>query len=160
MSVTFLEEKNVDAIESISSDLDTLEKHSLEFTPWFAFPYKPSVQFSIAHSANSILLKFYVEEKFIRAASGNINGRVWEDSCVEFFISFDGEAYYNIEFNCIGTALVGYGKNKTDRELLPEAIIKQIRFQSSIQNNVSLIKWELAVSIPLKLFFYQLHIYF
>ena len=155
LKAAFLEKTNVDAIELVAADLDKLEKHLLEFAPWPKYSYKPRVQFSIAHTADSILLKYYVEEKTIRAAAGTINGNVWEDSCVEFFISFDGEAYYNLEFNCIGTALVGYGKNKTDRELLPEAIIKEIRFQASIQNKDNLFQWQLTVVIPLKVFIHH-----
>ncbi len=147
--------KSDELIESVSLFLNNLEKHSLEFTPWPVYPYKPKVRFSIAYSANSILLKYYVEEEFIKASAGNINGYVWEDSCVEFFINFDGKAYYNLEFNCIGTPLVGYGTNKSDRELLPEAIIKEVRFQSSIRNSGDLVHWELTVVIPLKLFIHH-----
>lgn len=147
--------KSDEPIENVSLLLDKLARYSLEFSPWPAYPYKPQVRFSIAHASDRILLKYYVEEKTISAAEGNINGRVWEDSCVEFFISFGEKEYYNLEFNCIGTALVGYGNKKTDRELLPEVIIKGLGFQSLIQNSYGLICWELTIVIPLKLFIHH-----
>ncbi len=137
----------------ISGFLDKREKSELAFSPWTAYPYKPEVKFTIAHTGDKILLKYYVKEKTIRAAGNRINASVWEDSCVEFFISFDEKGYYNFEFNCIGTGLLGFGKGKTDRELLPAESISRIGYQANITNGVNgLIEWELALVIPSSVF--------
>src|SRR5688500_16662782 len=85
------------SLKDASSRLDSFEKHLLDNVPWPSYPYKPNVQFSIAHTGDHIFLKYYVREKAIRAAAGNVNGKVWEDACVEFFISFDHTGYYNLE---------------------------------------------------------------
>ena len=143
------------AIGEIAALLDKLEKHSLEFVPWPDYPYKPRVQFSIAHSTDCIFLKYFVDEKFIRAAAGHINGPVWEDACVEFFVSFDEKGYYNLEFNCIGTAVAGFGKEKKGRNRvrLSEEIIRKIKYGSLISNREDgTIHWELTVAIPLEVF--------
>lgn len=141
-------------LNTISGLLNTLEKHKLEFVPWTEFPYKPSVLFSIAYNPNTILLKFFVQEKQIRANNQKTNSPIWEDSCVEFFISFDnGDNYYNIEFNCIGTGLIGYGKSKIQRDLLDASLVNQVKTLSNINlEKGKKVKWELTMLIPLSIF--------
>jgi len=141
-------------INEISTLLNTVEKHKLEFTPWTGYQYKPSVLFSISYSPYSILLKFFVEEKQIRAINHTVNSSIWEDSCVEFFISFDdGINYYNIEFNCIGTGLIGYGKSKIHRKLLDASIVNKVKTLSNVYSEKGKnISWELALIIPLSVF--------
>lgn len=144
-------------LDEVSACLNKMEKQELAFSPWQdQYPYKPSVQFSVAHNNKSIFLKFFVEEKFIRAAAGNINGAVWQDACVEFFISFDETGYYNLEFNCIGTILAGFGKDKTNRLQIPEPIIRNIKYQVLITNNKeNNIYWELTLDIPVTIFIHH-----
>lgn len=141
-------------INEISGLLNSVEKHKLEFVPWSAYPYKPVVLFSVAYSPTSILIKFFVQEKQIRAINHKTNSSIWEDSCVEFFISFDdGVNYYNIEFNCIGTGLIGYGKSKTNRELLDASIVNQVKALSNINSEKGKkVSWELTMIIPLSIF--------
>lgn len=139
--------------QQLSAALDNNVKHLLNFAPWEAFPYKPDAAVSALHNGQCIFLKFHITEEALRAAAGNINGNVWEDSCVEFFIAFDDAGYYNIEMNCIGTMLVGFGKDKDDRVLLPAEKIKRIRYAISIENYTGgLIHWQLAAAIPVELF--------
>ncbi len=143
-------------LKSLSAYLDNLEKHTLNHTPWNIYPYKPKVEFCIAHANDIIYLKYYVEERSIRAVNSTINSSVWEDTCVEFFIGFDEKGYYNLEFNCIGAALIGYGKNRSDRELLLEAAIKKVKYMAVIQNNVeNFVKWDLTLSIPSSVFIHH-----
>ncbi len=143
-------------INEISSLLNSVEKNRLEFVPWTAYPYKPSVLFAIAYNHSSILLKFFVQEKQIRALNNKINSSIWEDSCVEFFISFDdGINYYNVEFNCIGTGLIGYGKSKTHRNLLDATTVNQVKTLSNINSEKGKkVSWELTMIIPLSVFEY------
>lgn len=135
-------------------NLDRLERYSLDFAPWSSHPYKPNVHFSIAYSSCNIFLKYYVTEKFIKAANGSINAPVYDDTCVEFFISFHQEPdYYNFEFNCIGNSLVGFGNGKKGRQLLPEEVINKINYHVSISNTKDNLKyWELSVAIPYTVF--------
>ena len=140
------------SIDAISLRLNGLEKHELNMVPWSAYAYKPTVQFSIAHNNKNIFLKYYVTETSIRANATTINGSVWEDSCVEFFISFDDQGYYNLEFNCIGTALVGFGPERSGRVLLAEELIKKIRFETTIKNKDDQFQWELVLVVPTEIF--------
>lgn len=43
---------------------------------------------------------FEVAGKDIRAVEMDDNGRSWEDSCCEVFLSADGKTYFNIEVTC------------------------------------------------------------
>jgi hypothetical protein len=152
--------ENIDStteIKLVSFFLDGLKRNKIEQLPWTEYQYLPAVEFAIAYSTDGVFLKYYVTEKNIRATNSSINGPVWEDSCVEFFISFDGEAsYYNFEFNCIGIALAGYGTSKYDRELLAHSLINQVKYQAVIDNDLQNgIHWELTLSIPKGLFCYN-----
>lgn len=146
-------EKSSD-INDLSKQLDTLERHEIGYVPWAEYPYSPKVSFSISHANDCIFLKYYVTEKNIKAANYTTNSPVYEDTCVEFFISFDDKAYYNLEFNCIGTCLVAFGATKLDRIVLPNFEIDKIKYQAVIKNkeNDVDICWELALLIPTSIF--------
>ncbi len=146
------------SINEVSFFLDSVKRNLLNQISWPAYNYLPDVHFAMAYGSDSVFLKYYVNEKFIRAANGAANDPVYQDSCVEFFISFDDEkSYYNFEFNCIGTAMVGYGEGKMNRELLPKNLISQIKYQCVINNDQpgNDIHWELTVGIPISLFWHN-----
>jgi hypothetical protein len=142
------------SIDAVSELLDTFERHKLEHVPWAEFPDKPKVSFTIAYNLSNVFLKFYVKEKHIRAENNTINSAVYEDSCVEFFLSFDeGDTYYNFEFNCIGTCLAGYGSSKDKRHLLNEELIGNLKNKFFIYSeNGKYVNWQLTLAIPLATF--------
>ena len=110
-------------------------KGEIDQINWSAFPYKPEVKFGMAYNENFLFLVFYIQEQYIRALEVEPNGKVWEDSCSEFFLSFDNTGYYNIETNCIGTQLVGFGKNRHNRTHLPNDAIRSIIAHSSLDSH-------------------------
>ena len=147
-------------IEKISVELDTLMQHSVQQLPWPQFIYRPHVSFSIAHTGDCILLKYFVQEKTIRMMHYQDNSPVHEDSCVEFFIAIDkDDEYYNLEFNCAGACLLGFGKNASQRKLIGSDMISKIRrlatFKSNMNGKHNLINWELAIVIPAEVLIYH-----
>lgn len=138
----------------ISQLLDTFDRQKLEYTPWPEFAGKADVNFSIAHNSSNIFLKYFVVEKHIRAENSVVNSPVHEDSCVEFFISFDeGINYYNIEFNCAGIGLIAYGSSKYSRQLLDENLVSNLKINSVIApENGKSANWQLTLVIPLSTF--------
>ncbi|MDY6248850.1 MAG: carbohydrate-binding family 9-like protein [Prevotella sp.] len=86
------------------------------------FPYAPKMEVALAHTGDSLLLHYRVEENCIRAAAEADGGRVWEDSCCEIFlqpsspITHHPTPYFNIECNCAGTLLIGKGEDRHDRQ--------------------------------------------
>lgn len=158
LTIAKLSLKDMQDIGAASAALDSLTKQPVAEAPWAAsYPYKPSVQFAMAHQADRLFLKYYVTEKAIRAVSSQVNGQVWEDSCVEFFIAFDNNAYYNLEINCIGTALIGFGPSKNERNRLPAPIVEQVATQVTISRQPAAgnIHWELTIIIPLSVFLHH-----
>lgn len=158
LSVPFFEITGSD-LNVVAGQLSKAAKYSLEFAPWQqAFPYKPDVQFAMAYNATSILLQFDVTESVVQAANGIINQPVYQDSCVEFFISLDDDGtYYNFEFNCLGTVLAGHGSGRSDRVLLPETVLNQLSSQSAIRriSGQGSVNWQLTVAIPFSAFLYH-----
>ena len=108
-------------IGEITALLDGEKRIPIGHVPWKNFPYKPDVRFSIVHLDNCLLLKYFVEEKAVVAAHGTTHSAVYKDSCVEFFLSFDKEGYYSLEFNCTGTCLAAFGKGRDERKSPPDA---------------------------------------
>jgi hypothetical protein len=155
LSVPFFNEVPGDIpIERLSSLLHKEAKNALACAPWKAYPYQPEVSYVMAHNNECIFLKFYVAEQFVAAAYGATNAPVYEDSCVEFFISFDETGYYNFEFNCIGACLASFGSTRGNRGLLTEESIGKIRSQAVVTRNggEEAVRWTITLAIPLAAF--------
>lgn len=141
-------------IAHLAQMLDELERNPIGFAPWATGAVLPQAYFTIAHNTEAILLKYYVQEREIKAIFRELNDPVYEDTCVEFFIAFNDEAeYYNLEFNCAGTARVQFGPGKQDRDFIPASLLESIRYQTSIQNKSGGgIYWELTLLLPREIF--------
>lgn len=143
-------------IDGISAILNSESRHRLSNYLWITVADKPVVKFSIAHDGKNIFLKYFVTEKFCRAVETEINGRIWEDSCVEFFISFDdGVTYYNLEFNSNGIGLIGFGQNRNSRELLPKQVVQKVKVMTGMRDADDRKEWELTLVIPTDIFIHH-----
>lgn len=147
---------SVQEAENYFFDYD--ESQKIDHANWSNFPYKPEVSFKIGHSGTEIYLQYLVKEKYIKAKYKNDNDPVWTDSCVEFFFSpVDDGSYYNVEFNCIGTALIGFGTSKQNRQRAGIEITSKIERNSSLGNDTIESKegdfsWTLTLVIPASAF--------
>lgn len=140
---------------AIQQQLNALSWQEIAQANWSEeYPYKPKVSFQIGHDDKHIVLHYAVEEEFIKAQYIRSNEAVWEDSCVEFFLSFDkGETYYNIEFNVLGTGLIGYGPGvKSLRNRLSAAVIETVQTATSVLSADGRKRWNLLMLIPTRIF--------
>jgi len=138
--------------------LDDCPQQAIDNLLWSNNGYFPKVTFSMAYTDRSILLKYFVKEKYVIARHTRVNDLVYKDSCVEFFLSFDnGRNYYNLEFNCIGTPYGAYGPGKSDREELPADVVKQIKINTQVisTDNEGFTDWEITLDIPFGVFIYD-----
>ncbi len=147
-------------VETLSGlfDKEGIEFHAIDEINWEAYPYCPSVRFRIAHTSDAILLNYQVEEESARARYGEDNGSVWTDACAEFFIiPADDGIYYNIESNCIGTVLVGAGKERSNREHAGSDIMNRIQRWASLGHHTfeqrGHTRWELSLVLSYSIFF-------
>jgi Carbohydrate-binding family 9 len=146
-------------LAAVSAFLDTCPFHPIDARPWPAWPATVRARFALAHNGDSLFLKFVVAEKYVRATYRHTNEPVYRDSCVEFFLApGDRQHYYNLEFNCLGTCLVGYGtKVKAERHHLPANLIATIQRLALLKAGAAdgLLAWELTVAIPREVFCYH-----
>jgi hypothetical protein len=135
------------------------EKLKIDVINWKDYNYKPEVSLAIEYSDEEIYLKYYVTEDYFKAEKTETNQMVCEDSCVEFFVSpEDDGVYYNLEFNGIGTCLLGTGTRRENSTKANPGVIAKIRRITSVgEKPVSEKKgkfdWTITVAIPLEIFF-------
>ena len=148
-------------LDSIADRVSCLEDEAAEIPVacmnWPRHPYCPRVSFKIGHTQTEIWLKFFVAEERIRALETRTHGAVSDDSCVEFFVSFDGTNYYNLEVSCIGTPHLGYGPGRQDRRYVPHPLMERMAIRSSLGNQPFAEKsgafiWALTVRLPVACF--------
>lgn len=137
-----------------------VEWQTMECANWSdEYPYAPQTGFRIAHHSTDILLDYRVGERHVRAMAAHDGGRVWEDSCCEFFCSpADDGHYYNIECNCAGTLLVGVGDGRQGREAAPAEVLGHIARWSSLgpapfDTCEAPAFWRLSLIVPIGTFF-------
>lgn len=140
-------------------DKEGIAFQAIDQVNWEAYPYCPKASFRIAHTDDAILINYRIEEKSVRAKYGGDNGSVWTDSCAEFFVVPAGDGvYYNIEANCIGTVLVGTGRERNGRERAPQEVMDKIERWASLGNKpfderIGECAWELSLVIPYSVFY-------
>lgn len=148
-------------LEKISARLDKTLKNRIQTINWKDYSYKPDISFAIAYTGKEILLKYYVTEEYFKAEMTETNQPVCQDSCVEFFVSpSDDGTYYNLEFNGIGTCLMGTGKSRETSVKADKGIISKIRRISSAGNKPVAEKkgsftWTMTAAIPFGTFFHH-----
>lgn len=146
--------------EALDAALDEVTPTRIAEAPWDAYPYVPEVSLHIGYLADAIALRYAVVEEAAQARYRNTQDPVHKDSCVEFFLSFDEDAhYYNMEFNCLGTRMMAYGKDVVpERTKLPVPLVESIRVRSSLDEGRPLAaqgQWELLVVVPLEVFIHE-----
>jgi hypothetical protein len=149
---------NENNLDELSVLLEKGEKYAIDNLLWTDSGYFPSVSFSIAHTADGIALKYFVKEQHTVATYKTVNDPVYKDSCVEFFIGFGDGQYYNLEFNALGTSLVGFGKDRNGRTPVPDNKVSSIKALSNInwaEDPTGFNEWELALLVPFDVFIHN-----
>lgn len=140
----------------VSFDIDKIN--------WLEYPYKPKVKLYTVYSEEYLWICFEVKRDFFRAKATVDQEAVWQDSCVEFFISTSGDndlidgwetSYRNFEFNVLGVCLSAIG-TKSERMMLSPEEMKKILRLPSIEKDIlpsegDCFDWNLIVAIPLRL---------
>ena len=135
-------------------DAQGIEWNAIACVNWAEFPYQPEVKFRAAHTGDAILLHYQVTEASVRAVALADDGRVWEDACVEFFLSPEGnDFYYNFECNCATKLLLHGGPAGGERPTASEEVLKSVKRWSSLgtepfEERVGECTWEVALVIP------------
>lgn len=117
-------------------------------------PYTPDCNGSIARTASHLAVMFHVRGLDLRATQIEDNGRSWEDSCCEFFVTdpYDG-TYYNFELTCIGSLLSSKRKSRLDSVLRKKEDVARVIRHSSLAHEETeisdrIFSWTVAMLIP------------
>ena len=148
----------IPSLHELSGIMNNEPSFRIESLNWPDFNYKPETSFSIAYSEKELFLKYFIKEIYYKAEKIRSNEEVYEDSCVEFFVSpGDDGIYYNFEFNGIGTCLMGVGRGREGRKRANPDVISAIRRlaipglrTSEITGEFS---WTLVIAIPFSIFY-------
>jgi len=117
----------------------------------------PLTEVKVCYDEDHLYVIFRVYDKYVKATETKIHGKVWMDSCVEFFFSpgADNEKdYFNFEVNCKGVFLFQYhtGNGKT-KGFVSAKEYEKIRVSHSLERNVEQeieepVEWLVEYSIP------------
>lgn len=122
--------------------------------------FMPVVRAKMMYDDKFVYVIFRVEDKFVRSVATSINGRIWEDSCVEFFFAPDVAnpmAYFNLEINAGGYPLFHVKDPKRPGAPLPsEEDIKKIEIASTLPRTIDPeiqkpTVWSLEYRIPIEM---------
>ena len=140
-------------------DAQGIEWNAIACVNWAEYPYRPDVKFRAAHTGDAILLHYQVTEASVRAVALADDGKVWEDACVEFFLSPEGnDFYYNFECNCATKLLLHGGPAGGERPTASEEVLKSVKRWASLgtepfEERVGECTWEVALVIPVSAIF-------
>lgn len=146
--------------EAVNKVFDKLSENKIECCNWPEIrSYVPAVSFKIFHNGKYMLIRYDVSECCTRAVASHDDGKVWEDSCVEAFLSTDGgKSYYNFEASCIGKMHIAHrvlGESGVHADAEHFAMVK--RFPSLGNQPFEEIKgdmvWHLIIAIPVEALF-------
>jgi len=80
-----------------------------------------------------------------RAENTEPDSAVWEDSCLEYFFSFDGKSYVNLESNANSALRASFGPERHGRKFLKDmGIAMPTTLATAAENG-----WEMVFTIPL-----------
>jgi hypothetical protein len=87
---------------------------------WVENNYKPLTEVFLCHNDKAIKVKIKAHETELRYEAKTDDGRVWCDSCVEFFVKpfASDDRYINFEINPIGSMIMSIGEVRMNRKTI------------------------------------------
>lgn len=101
--------------DELLAHIDTVPAAEIDTYGWTnGKEYKATARLALAEDYGFVC-RMECEESSPAAVCTEENGPVCLDSCMEFFVSFDGKSYLNLETNSIGTKCMGFGPERHNR---------------------------------------------
>ena len=124
--------------------------------PWYRAGSKQATTVKACYSQRCLYLLFVCEDRHISARRTVLGSDVYRDSCVELFASVpeDPASYLNLEMNCCGTILLGYGPDRWHRRSAGQRLARRIGIYHSVagptkEESPGDDGWLLEVALPL-----------
>lgn len=81
-----------------------------------------------------------------RAENVGDNSSVWEDSCLECFLSFDGKSYMNLEANANSALRASFGAERRGRRFVKELGVVMPAAEASMTEE----GWQVLFTVPVE----------
>lgn len=117
----------------------------------------PKTKVKLCYDDEYLYVIFRVEDQYVRAVATETHGKVWEDSCVEFFFTPSAnvdQGYFNLEMNCKGILLFQYhNRNSEEQGFIDLFDCSQIEIAYSLKKKVEEeiqdpVTWTLEYRLP------------
>jgi hypothetical protein len=122
--------------------------------PWDSGLDRQATTARALYDDDAIYLQYDCEDDHIQAEATELNGQVWKDSAVEFFVRphEDRPHYLNFEGTCCETFLMGVGPDRDRTHVTPE-VAADVRVATSVpgptkEPHPDDSGWWLAVALP------------
>lgn len=122
---------------------EEIESLSINCFPWESYQQPIRTTAKLVYTDVGITVQCTTDEQPLTAVKTHMNDSVCEDSCMEFFLrSRDSARYMNLEFNPLGTMLIGIGTSSGNNALPFDT--PPIRTVSKIDTG----SWTLQFTLP------------
>ncbi|MQY77738.1 MAG: diguanylate cyclase [Bacteroidetes bacterium] len=117
----------------------------------------PETNAMLKYDDNHIYVIFKVKDQYVKAIAKGINGKVWQDSCVEFFFipgTDISRGYFNFELNCKGIFLFEYHTNNgsktgfVDKEDYSKIVVSHSLDIDVEQEVIEPVTWTVEYCLP------------
>ncbi|MBO5416955.1 MAG: carbohydrate-binding family 9-like protein [Clostridia bacterium] len=149
-----MKEYNLKITNTAPTDWSEVERANIDSYVWGGAEraYATYGQLSYAKTGDEksgLYIHLFCEEKNPVSIETQLDGKVYEDSCMEFFftmrdISAGDIGYINIECNSLGISRISFGEGRHGRVFLGELGIERFPISVNIGNE----GWEILVFVP------------
>lgn len=154
-----MQKYRITRFESEQPDWTQVPAFDVAEFPWYQSGLKQATQMQLALAGGALWWNASAVDQHSFAQVTELNGPVYMDSCVEFFLSPRNQrdsAYLNFEVNCCGTLHLAYGAGRENRKLCTLEQAAQIEIRTSIASPVKVESaqdqnWSTEMRIPLSL---------
>lgn len=100
---------------------------------WQMYAKPPYTEARVLCTETGVYVRMHSEEKHLRMQCKAHNGRVCEDSCMEFFFTPGtvSKSYMNFEINPLGTVHLGLGEGRGGRTLIPPELFHLFHIETA-----------------------------
>ncbi len=103
--------------------------------PWYTGGDKQPTAARLLYDDEALYAQVHCRDRHSSAERTDLNSAVSLDSCVELFATVDppaGPDYFNLEVNCCGTFLLGYGPARRPRSTVDATWARRVEIATSL----------------------------
>ena len=125
-------------------DWTKAEKQSIDQCTWSPNPAPAASVQALFVEGDALYFRLESAALPSRAENTEPDSAVWQDSCLECFLSFDGKNYVNLESNANGALRASLGTERHGRRFLKDMAIPMPKTQPKLLEN----GWEMVFVVP------------